>query len=60
MGSQFEHLKLSRIINIELPRRPSRPPYSIKRVLSAHGKQLLGQIYSLTQPVKEKNQPFPS
>ncbi|MEA5504863.1 S8 family peptidase [Halotia wernerae UHCC 0503] len=58
MGSQFEHLKLPRIINIELPRRPGRPPHSIKRDVSAHGKQLLGQISSLTEPVKEKTSPF--
>lgn len=58
MGSQFEHLQLPRIINIELPRRPGRPPHSIKRDVSAHGKQLLDQIPSLTQPVKEKTSPF--
>ncbi|AFY45244.1 S8 family peptidase [Nostoc sp. PCC 7107] len=57
MGSQFEHLQLPRI-TIELPRRPGRPPHSIKRDVSAHGKQLLGQISSLTQPVKEKISPF--
>ncbi len=58
MVSQFEHLKLPRIKDIELPRRSKRPPPSIKRNVSIHGKKLLGQIYGLTETVKEKISPF--
>ncbi|BAT55393.1 Peptidase S8 and S53, subtilisin, kexin, sedolisin [Nostoc sp. NIES-3756] len=59
MGSQFEHLKLPRIINIELPRRSSGGFGGTKRAdFSEHGKQLLGQISSLIEPVKQKNSPF--
>lgn len=59
MGSQFEHLKLPRIINIELPRRSSGGFGGTKRTdVSEHGKQLLGQISSLIEPVKQKTSPF--
>ncbi|MEH1892180.1 MAG: S8 family peptidase [Nostoc sp.] len=59
MGSQFEHLKLPRIINIELPRRSSSGFGGTKRTdVSEHGKQLLGQISSLIEPVKQKTSPF--
>ncbi|MEH1930039.1 S8 family peptidase [Nostoc sp.] len=59
MGSQFEHLKLPRIINIELPRRSSGGFGVTKRTdVSEHGKQLLGQISSLIEPVKQKTSPF--
>ncbi|MEH1839910.1 MAG: S8 family peptidase [Nostoc sp.] len=59
MGSQFEHLKLPRIINIELPRRSSGGFGGTKRTdVSEHGKQLLDQISSLIEPVKQKPSPF--
>ncbi|MEH2002469.1 MAG: S8 family peptidase [Nostoc sp.] len=59
MGSQFEHLKLPRIRNIELPRRSSGGFGGTKRTdVSEHGKQLLGQISSLIEPVKQKTSPF--
>lgn len=59
MGSQFEHLKLPRIINIELPRRSSGGFGGTKRTdVSEHGKQLLDQISSLIEPVKQKTSPF--
>ncbi|MBE9105113.1 S8 family peptidase [Nostoc cf. edaphicum LEGE 07299] len=59
MGSQFEHLKLPRIINIELPRRSSGGFGGAKRTdVSEHGKQLLDQISSLIEPVKQKASPF--
>jgi hypothetical protein len=58
MVSKFEHLKLPRI-NIELPRR-SKPGFGgNKRTnITEHSKHLLGQISILTEPVKEKNNPF--
>ncbi|WP_242053552.1 S8 family serine peptidase [Nostoc sp. FACHB-888] len=59
MGNQFEHLRLPRIINIELPRRSSSGFSGTKRTdISEHGKQLLGQISSLIEPVKQKTSPF--
>ncbi|MBD2726697.1 S8 family peptidase [Nostoc sp. FACHB-892] len=60
MGSQFEHLKLPRIINIELPRRSTGGGFGgTKRTdVSEHGKQLLGQISTLIEPVKQKTSPF--
>lgn len=55
MGSQFEHLKLPRIINIELPRRSTGGFSGTKRTnVSEHGKELLGQISTLIEPVKQK------
>ncbi|MEG4201780.1 S8 family peptidase [Microcoleus sp. Pol12A5] len=58
MVSKFEHLKLPRI-NIELPRR-SKPGFGGNKRpnISEHSKHLLGQIAILTEPVKEKNNPF--
>ncbi|WP_256874505.1 hypothetical protein [Nostoc sp. C057] len=59
MGSQFEHLKLPRIINIELPRRSTGGFSGTKRTnVSEHGKELLGQISTLIEPVKQKTSPF--
>ncbi|MDZ8189273.1 MAG: S8 family peptidase [Nostoc sp. ChiSLP02] len=59
MGSQFEHLKLPRIINIELPRRSTGGFGGKKRTnVSEHGKELLGQISTLIEPVKQKTSPF--
>ncbi|MBE8989398.1 S8 family peptidase [Nostoc sp. LEGE 12450] len=60
MGNQFEHLRLPRIINIELPRRATGGGFGgTKRTdVSEHGKQLLGQISSLIKPVKQKISPF--
>jgi hypothetical protein len=59
MVSQFEHLKLPRIINIELPRRRYGGGGGEKRADSIeHGKRLLDQISGLTEPKKQKNNPF--
>ncbi|MEH1796054.1 S8 family peptidase, partial [Nostoc sp.] len=60
MGNQFEHLRLPRIINIELPRRSTGGGFGGKKRtdVSEHGKQLLGQISSLIEPVKQKISPF--
>ncbi|KHG39371.1 MAG: S8 family peptidase [Aphanizomenon flos-aquae KM1D3_PB] len=61
MVSQFEHLKLPRIINIELPRRRRRHGGGggEKRTdFIEHGKHLLDQVYSLTEPTKQKTNPF--
>jgi hypothetical protein len=58
MVSQFEHLKLPRIINIELPRRSKTPPPAIKRDVNTHGKQLLDQISGLIEPKQQKSNPF--
>jgi len=58
MVSKFEHLKLPRI-NIELPRRSNPGLGGNKRHnISEHSKHLLGQISILTEPVKEKTNPF--
>lgn len=58
MVSKFDHLKLPRI-NIELPRRSARGFGGTKRDdVTGHGKQLLGQISTLIEPVKEKTSPF--
>ncbi|MBD2482067.1 S8 family peptidase [Planktothrix sp. FACHB-1365] len=59
MESQFEHLKLPRIINIELPRRSSGGFGGQRRVnVSEHGKGLLDQLVPLVESVKQKNTPF--
>ncbi|BDA73850.1 Peptidase S8 and S53, subtilisin, kexin, sedolisin [Calothrix sp. PCC 7716] len=59
MGSHFEHLKLPRIINIELPRRVTGGFGGTKRTnVNEHGKQLLDQISTLVDPVKQKTSPF--
>ncbi|AUT01645.1 peptidase S8 [Nostoc sp. CENA543] len=59
MGSQFEHLKLPRIISIELPRRSTGGFGGTKRTnVSEHGKLLLDQISTLIEPVKQKTSPF--
>ncbi len=59
MVSQFDHLKLPRIINIESPRRSARGFGGQKRTdVTGHGKQLLGQLSTLTEAVKQKNTPF--
>jgi hypothetical protein len=59
MVSQFEHLKLPKI-NIELPRRStSGGGGGTKRSdSSSHGRQLLDQISTLIQPIKQKTSPF--
>ena len=58
MVSKFEHLKLPRI-NIELPRRSNPGFGGNKRPnITEHSKHLLGQISILTEPVKEKTNPF--
>jgi hypothetical protein len=59
MVSQFEHLKLPKI-NIELPRRSTGgggggTPRSDR---STHGRQLLDQISTLIQPIRQKTSPF--
>ena len=58
MVSKFEHLKLPRI-NIELPRR-SNPGFggNKRNNITEHSKYLLGQISILTEPTKEKANPF--
>ena len=58
MVSKFEHLKLPRI-NIELPRR-SNPGFggNKRNNITEHSKHLLGQISILTEPTKEKANPF--
>lgn len=59
MVSQFEHLKLPRTINIELPRRPGRSFGGGKRSNPVeHGKHLLDQLSGLTEPKKQKSNPF--
>jgi len=59
MVSKFDHLKLPRIVNIELPRRSPGGFSGKKRTdVSSHGKQLLGQLSTLTEAVKQKNTPF--
>ena len=59
MVSQFDHLQLPRIINIESPRRSRRPFGGKKRTdVSGHGKQLLDQISTLVEPQKQKTSPF--
>ncbi|MDD1425364.1 S8 family peptidase [Dolichospermum sp. ST_sed9] len=59
MVSQFEHLKLPRIINIELPRRPGRRFGGEKRGdFIEHGKHLLDQLSGLTEPKKQNSNPF--
>ncbi len=58
MVSKFEHLKLPRI-NIELPRRSNPGFGGNKRTnITEQSKHLLGQISILTEPVKEKMNPF--
>ncbi|MBE9127979.1 MULTISPECIES: S8 family peptidase [unclassified Coleofasciculus] len=58
MVSQFEHLKLPKI-NIELPRRSTGGGGGMKRSdSSTHGRQLLDQISTLIQPIKQKTSPF--
>ncbi|MEW6491714.1 MAG: S8 family peptidase [Cyanobacteriota bacterium] len=59
MVSQFEHLKLPKI-NIELPRRSTGGGGggTKGRDSSTHGKQLLDQISTLIQPIKQKTSPF--
>ena len=58
MVSKFEHLKLPRI-NIESPRRSNPGFGGNKRPnITEHSKHLLGKIAILTEPVKEKNNPF--
>jgi hypothetical protein len=59
MVSQFEHLKLPRTINIELPRRPGRGFGGGKRSNPVeHGKHLLDQLSGLTEPKKQQSNPF--
>jgi hypothetical protein len=59
MVSQFEHLKLPRIINIELPRRPGRGFGGGKRSNPVeHGKHLLDQLSGLAETTKQKSNPF--
>jgi len=59
MVSQFEHLKLPRIINIELPRRPGRGFGGGKRAdYVEHGKSLLNQLSGLAETTKQKSNPF--
>lgn len=60
MVSQFEHLKLPRIINIELPRRRHGGGGGGEKRTDfiEHGKHLLDQVYSLTEPTKQKTNPF--
>lgn len=60
MVSQFEHLKLPRIINIELPRRRSHGGGgSGKRAdFIEHGKHLLDQLSGLAETTKQKSNPF--
>ncbi|WP_417040293.1 S8 family serine peptidase [Cylindrospermopsis raciborskii] len=59
MVSQFEHLKLPRIINIELPRRSERGFGGGKRAdYIEHGKSLLNQLSGLSESTKHKSNPF--
>ncbi|MEG4318490.1 MULTISPECIES: S8 family peptidase [unclassified Microcoleus] len=59
MVSQFDHLQLPRIINIESPRRSARGFGGKKRTdVTAHGKKLLGQISSLIEPIQQNASPF--
>ena len=59
MVSQFEHLKLPRIINIELPRRSGRGFGGGKRAdYIEHGKSLLNQLSGLSESTKHKSNPF--
>ena len=59
MESKFEHLKLPRIINIELPRRSSGGFGGQRRTdVSEHGRGLLDQLVPLVESVKQKNTPF--
>jgi len=59
MVSQFEHLKLPRIINIELPQRSHRGGDGRKRDdFIEHGKHLLDQLSRLTEPTNQKSNPF--
>jgi len=59
MGNQFEHLKLLRILHIELPRRHTGGGSSQKRTnVSEHGRGLLSQASTLTQSPRERNSPF--
>ncbi|ABA23111.1 Peptidase S8 and S53, subtilisin, kexin, sedolisin [Trichormus variabilis ATCC 29413] len=59
MVSQFEHLKLPRIINIELPRRSHGGGGGGKRAdFIEHGKHLLDQLSGLTERTKQKSNPF--
>ncbi|MDB9486749.1 S8 family peptidase [Dolichospermum circinale CS-537/01] len=59
MVSQFEHLKLPRIINIELPRRSHGGGSSGKRAdFIEHGKHLLDQLSGLAETTKQKSNPF--
>ncbi|WP_413173131.1 S8 family peptidase [Anabaena azotica] len=59
MVSQFEHLKLPKTINIELPRRPGRGFGGGKRSNPVeHGKHLLDQLSGLTEPKKQQSNPF--
>jgi hypothetical protein len=59
MVSQFEHLKLPRIINIELPRR-QRPGFGGGKRANPveHGKSLLNQLSGLSESTKQKSNPF--
>ncbi|MBK1987516.1 S8 family peptidase [Sphaerospermopsis aphanizomenoides BCCUSP55] len=59
MVSQFEHLKLPKTINIELPRRPGRGFGGGKRTdYVEHGKSLLNQLSGLAETTKQKSNPF--
>ncbi|NET73686.1 MAG: S8 family peptidase, partial [Sphaerospermopsis sp. SIO1G2] len=59
MVSQFEHLKLPRVINIQLPRRSHGGGGGEKRSdYIEHGKSLLNQLSGLTEPKKQKSNPF--
>lgn len=60
MVSQFEHLKLPRIINLELSRRRPRPNFGGGKRADyvEHGKSLLNQLSGLTEPKKQKSNPF--
>ncbi|XZF60565.1 MAG: S8 family peptidase [Gloeotrichia echinulata DVL01] len=59
MVSQFEHLKLPRIINIELPRRSHGGGVGGKRAdFIEHGKHLLDQLSGLSESTKQKSNPF--
>jgi len=59
MVSKFDHLQLPRIINIESPRRSARGFGGQRRTdVTGHGKQLLGQISTLIEPIKQNASPF--
>jgi hypothetical protein len=59
MVSHFEHLKLPRIINIELPRRQKPGFGGGKRTNPVeHGRHLLDQLSGLSESTKQKSNPF--